>query len=220
MNQLPEPGEVARTLREILAGPEFVTFGEPGRWQFLTWIWQKLVEIWIWLQRLTGDGIEGVAEILVIVVPLVVLVVAALVVSRHGRGLLPGHQGDDPGLTAEGPPRKAGEWLSMASERAIRGELRPAATALYQGFLLTLEQQGTLSFHNSKTPGDYALELARGRAAAREPTSPGSRFLTAFQDFSFGRDRPSVSEYAGLESLAREAGCPVSQPEGESRYDE
>ena len=220
MIQLPEAGEVSRTLREILADPDFVTFEEPGRWQFLTWIWQKLVEIWIWLQRFTGDGIEGFAEILVIIVPLALLLAAAIVFSRHGRRLLPGHEGDDPGLTAEEPPRKAGEWLSLASERAIRGELRPAATALYQGFLLTLEKQGTLSFHNSKTPGDYALELARDRATSRESISPGSRFLTAFQDFSFGRDRPSVSEYAGLESLAREAGCPSSPPAGEPRSDE
>jgi len=220
VNQLPDAGEVSRTLREILASSEFVTFEEPGRWQFLTWIWQQLVQLWGWLQRLTGDGIEGFAEILVIIVPLALLVAAAIVVSRHGRRLLPGHEGDDLGLTAEEPPRKAGEWLSLASERAIRGELRPAATALYQGFLLTLEQHGTLSFHSSKTPGDYALELARRQATSRGSMSPGSRFLTAFQDFSFGRDRPSVSKYAGLESLAREAGCPASPPADESRSDE
>jgi len=217
--QLPDAGEVSRTLREILASPEFVTFEEPGRWQFLTWIWQKLVEVWIWLQRLTGDGVDGVAEILVIIVPLALLVAAAIVLSRHGRRLLPGHEGDDSGLTAETPPRKAGEWLSLASEWAIRGELRPAATALYQGFLLTLEQQGTLSFHNSKTPGDYALELARGRATAQGSMSRGASFLAAFQDFSFGRERPTASEYAGLESLAREAGCPAGQPAGESGSD-
>lgn len=220
MNQLPDPDEVARTLREILAGPEFVTFEEPGRWQFLTWIWQQLGQLWIWLQRLTGDGIEGFAEILVIVVPLAILVAAAIMVSRHGRGLLPGQEGDDPGLTAEGPPRQPGEWLTLASERAIRGELRPAATALYQGFLLTLDRQGALSFHSSKTPGDYALELARDRATARGSMSRGASFLAAFQDFSFGPDRPTASEYAGLESLAREAGCPAGQPAGESGADE
>jgi len=219
VNQLPDPDEISRTLREILASPEFVTFEEPGRWRFLTWILEQLLQFWRWLRRLTGDGIEGFAEILVILVPIAVLVAVAVVVSRHGRGLLPGHEGDEPGLDSDDPPRKAGEWLTLASERATQGELRPAATALYQGFLLTLEQQGTLSFHNSKTPGDYALELARERAA-RESVSPGARFLVAFQDFSFGRDRPSVSEYAGLESLAREAGCPASQPEGESRSDE
>lgn len=220
MNQLPDPDEISRTLREILASPEFVTFEEPGRWQFLTWIWQKLVELWIWLQRLAGDGIEGLAEILLIVVPLVVLVVVAIVFSRHGRKLLPGHEGDDTGPTPERAPLKAGEWLRLASERAVHGELRPAATALYQGFLLTLEKQGTLSFHSSKTPGDYALELARDRAATRGAMSPGARFLIAFQDFSFGRDRPTVSEYAGLESLARDAGCPASPPADGSRSDE
>ena len=220
MNQLPDPHEVSRTLREILASPEFATFEEPGRWQVLTWVWQRLGQLWSWLQRLTGDGIEGFAEILVIVVPLAVLVAAAIVVSRHGRGLLPGHEGDEPGLTSDGPRRKAGDWLRLASERAIQGELRPAATALYQGFLLTLEQQGTLSFHSSKTPGDYALELARDRTTVRESMNPGARFLIAFQNLAFGRDRPTVSEYAGLESLAREAGCPASQPAGESRSDE
>ncbi len=219
MNQLPDADEVSRTLREILADPEFVTFEEPGRWQLLAWIWQKFVQLWSWLQRLTGDGIGGFAEILVIVVPLAVLAVVAIVFSRHGRRLLPGHEGDDRGLTAETPPLKAGEWLSLASERAIQGELRPAATALYQGFLLTLEQQGTLSFHSSKTPGDYALELARDRAAARGSTGPGARFLAAFQDFSFGPDRPTVSEYAGLEGLARDAGCPAGPPADESRSD-
>ena len=219
MNQLPDPDEISRTLREILASPEFVTFEEPGRWRFLTWLWEKLGQLWNWLQRLTGDGIEGFAEVLVIVVPIAVLVAVAIVVSRHGRGLFPGHEDDEPELASENPPWKAGEWLRVASERAIQGELRPAATALYQGFLLTLDQQGTLSFHNSKTPGDYALELARGRVTAHESMRPDARFLIAFQDFSFGRDRPTVSEYAGLESLAREAGCPASQADGESRSD-
>lgn len=220
MNQLPDADEVSRTLREILASPDFVTFEEPGRWRFLTWIWQKLAELWMWLQRLAGDGIEGFAEILVIIVPLAVLVAVAIVLSRHGRRLLPGHAGDDTGLSPEQAPLKAGEWLTLASERAIQGELRPAATALYQGFLLTLDKQGTLSFHGSKTPGDYALELARDRAAARGSMSPGARFLAAFQDFSFGRDRPTDSAYSGLERLARDAGCPASPPAGKSRSDE
>lgn len=220
MNQLPDAGEISRTLREILAGPEFVTFEEPGRWRVLTWILEQLLQLWRWLRRLTGDGIDGFAEILVIIVPLVVLVVVAIVFSRHGRRLLPGHADDDTGLSPEQVPLKAGEWLTLAGERATRGALRPAATALYQGFLLTLERQGTLSFHSSKTPGDYALELARDRAAARGSVSPAARFLVAFQDFSFGRDRPTASEYAGLESLARDAGCPATPPAEASRSDE
>jgi len=220
VNQLPEAGEVSRTLREILAGPEFVSFEEPGRWQFLTWILEQFLQFWRWLRRLTGDGVEGFAEILVIIVPLAVLVVVAIVLSRHGRRLLPEHADDDTGLSPEQAPLKAGEWLTLASERAIQGELRPAATALYQGFLLTLDQQGTLSFHSSKTPGDYALELARERPAGRGSMSAHARFLVAFQDFSFGRDRPTVSEYAGLESLAKHAGCPASPPTEESRSDE
>lgn len=220
MNQLPDPDEVSRALREILASPEFVTFEEPGRWRALTWIWQRLGQLWNWLLGLAGDGTEGFAGILLILVPLAVVVLAALVFSRHGSRLLAGHESDEVGLAPARAPLKADEWLRLASERAIQGELRPAATALYQGFLLTLEQQGTLSYHSSKTPGDYALELARDRATARGSTSPGARFLVSFQGFSFGRDRPTASEYAGLEILARDAGCHARPPEGESPSDE
>ena len=101
-----------------------------------------------------------------------------------------------------------GEWLRLASRQAGEGRLRPAATALYQGFLLTLTQHGTLAFHPSKTPGDYALEIGRTHSGAAQ-LSAGGRFLNSFQGFSFGQDDPSSDGYADLARLAREAGCPA-----------
>lgn len=106
-------------------------------------------------------------------------------------------------------PVSAGEWLKLATERAGRGEFRPAATALYQGFLLTLEKQGALSFHGSKTPGDYEMEIARADGGAG---AAGGRFLASFQDFSFGQDAPTTEAYAGLARLARDAGCRAGEP--------
>lgn len=207
--QLPRADEVSEVLREILAGPEFVAFEEGARWLLLLWLGDLLADLWHWVRQLVGEQ-TGAAEILTILIVVAAAVVLVLVTARHAPAWLRRGEQEDHQAPPE-TPVSAGEWLRLATERAGRGELRPAATALYQGFLLTLEKGGVLSFHNSKTPGDYALEIARGGGVA----GAGGRFLDSFQDFSFGPEVPTTERYAGLARRARDAGCGTRE-EGEA----
>ena len=215
MTQLPQADEVSRTLRDILAGPEFNTFVAPERWRFVNWVWRRVGDLWDWMRGFMGEDVTWLQQVLVILVPLAVVVLAARIVSGHGRGLLvrePHDTLDDP----DAAPVTAGEWLRIASRQAGSGELRPAATALYQGFLLTLDHRGDLVFHSSKTPGDYALEIGGSSDGGVLTGKPGTSFLDSFQDFSFGQGRPTDTGYAGLARLAREAGCGAEAPDPET----
>ena len=206
---LPSPEQVSEVLRDIVADLEFATFDASLRQRVIGWFFEKLAQAWNWLQRLIGEDGTGVAQIVVIVVAVVALVIMVVVASRHAPRVL-GGEGDDDEEQAPAPAT-AREWLRVANRRAGQGAFRPAATALYQGFLLSLEQQGVLSFHNSKTPGDYAVEIARGGAG--EGAMGGGRFLASFQDYSFGQEEPTSSGYADLTRMARDAGCSVEASE-------
>ncbi len=204
--QLPSPEEVSETLREILAAPEFATFeAQPPLWAvLLEEFFLRLRRLWNWLVNLFGEDGGILPELLAAAVTAAVLVAIIALARRHAPELR-GSEGaeDDPEIL----PRTAAEWILSAQRRAGRGELRPAATALYQGFLLSLEAEGTLAFHGSKTPGDYALEIRRSAGAG---AGAGGRFLREFEDFSFGQDEPTSDRFAGLARMARAAGCEVA----------
>lgn len=208
--RMPRPDEVSGVLRDILSGPDFATFEEGPRWWLLRWVGDLLQDLWRWARQLLGEQ-TGAAEIATILVVVAAGLILVRLTARHVPAWLRRDREVDGGI----PLRiraSAGEWLRLATERAGRGELRPAATALYQGFLLTLEKRGALSFHSSKTPGDYALEIARAGSGVE---AAGGRFLGSFQNFSFGQDAPTTEAYAGLARLARDAGCPAA---GQGRF--
>lgn len=214
--QLPSPERVSGVLRNILADPDFATFEASPRQQFFEWLLRRVAELWNWILGLLGEDGTGTAQIVVIVVAMVALVVMVTVASRHASRVR-ARAGDEDELEAE-TPRTAREWLTAADRRARGGAFRPAATALYQGFLLTLEQQGLLSFHGSKTPGDYATEITGvGSGATGSGEMARGRFLASFQMFSFGQEEPTPGGYARLEKMARDAGCPIEDPSVEER---
>ena len=206
--RLPDADEVREVLREILAGPEFATLPEDPIAALLGWALGELRDLWLWLRELLGDQ-PGAAAIVTLLIVTAVVVIAVFLARRHAPRW--SREGEDAGADdVLETPVTAHEWLNLATELAGGGELRPAATALYQGFLLTLDRRDMLSFHGSKTPGDYTLELARGGGAA----GAGARFLDSFQDFSFGPGRPTAEGYDGLARLAREAGCTAELADG------
>ena len=211
--RLPEAEEVSEVLREILAGPDFATFQEGAKWQFVRRLGELLSDLWIWLRQTLGSQ-PGVAQIVTILIVVAAVFIAVYVTRKYAPQWLWRREEEDEGASVE-TPVTVGEWLKLATERAGRGDFRPAATALYQGFLLTLENRGVLSFHSSKTPGDYALEIARGGGGA--VPAAGGRFLDSFQDFSFGQERPTTAGYAGLARLARDAGCQANGPGGSAQ---
>ncbi|MDE2879900.1 hypothetical protein [Candidatus Palauibacter soopunensis] len=204
---LPSPGEMSDALREILAQPDFLSPPLPPRQRILEWIANALSDAWDWLRRFLFDEGGGLMEVLAIVVVLAALIGLGTVALRHGPQWVQGtRERGDEGREDDGVPTSAREWLGLARTRAGAGEFRPAASALYQGLLLTLDGNGTVAFHPSKTPGDYALEME---------TAAGRHFIRHFQGLSFGQDTPTSAGYAALEDLARDAGCPPSAPNEE-----
>ena len=207
--QLPAPEEISGTLREILAGPDFATFEAPVGNPFLDTLIRWFMTFVEWVLEVM-DRAPGVVSALAILIPVLALLAAGVLVVRRRRGAVRRTaEGQD--ADVEETPVTPTEWLRLASDRAGKGYLRSAATALYQGFLLTLDQRGTLAFHPSKTPGDYSMEIARHYSAGTDARA-GGRFLNSFQGFSFGQDNPSSDGYADLTRLAREAGCPTDAP--------
>ncbi len=170
----------------------------------LSWIWDRLGEFWNWLEDVALDG--SIPDLVVALAVLAATVAALAVIIARGRHRLVSTAGDSGSALAEEPETDR-EWLEVAASRAARGELREAASALYRGFLVTLEGAEVLATHGSKTPGDYATEIAANERADRRTVR--RQFLASFQDLSFGRAQPSVSTYDNLSRLARDAGCPV-----------
>lgn len=181
-------------LREILAGAEFAVVEEPLGRRLLAWLSEWPMRALRWLLDLAGDGPDLWQTVALALIAALLVAASVAGYRRIGKRRGRGAQG------VESPariPRGAVEWLQVAGAREARGELRSAATALYRGVLLTLDRDGTLSYHTSKTPGDYAAGVARDSGAAC--------FLAAFQDFSFGVRQPSRAGYASLSRAAADA---------------
>ena len=213
LDQLPPPEEISGTLRDILSGPEFATFEAPTNPSIIAELFGLLLRVFEWIMRLFGRDASGLLQTLAVLLPLLALVAAGVIVIRRRRDAVrrPADGGD---VSGEVVPVTPSEWLKLASERAGQGALRSAATALYQGFLLTLDGRGALAYHPSKTPGDYTREMSRTYGPGTSGHA-GGRFLNSFQGFSFGQESPTDDAYADLTRLAREAGCEAEGPDPE-----
>ena len=205
MDGLPPAEDISGTLRDILSGPDFATFEAPQDPSIVAELLDMLLRLLDWIRSLMEGDTTGILRTLAVLIPLLVLVAAGVIVIRRRRDAVrrPAEGGD---AAVEAPPATPNEWLRLASERAGKGFLRSAATALYQGFLLTLDGRGALAYHPSKTPGDYTREISRSRGKGADGPA-GGRFLNSFQGFSFGQESPTDDAYADLTRLAREAGC-------------
>ncbi len=198
----PTAAEIARVINEVLSGPDFRRESSGLGRLFGDWIggWA----IWDRVRDLLRGLAEAVPADLRTLAALAVAILATWGLWRAAglRRARPGAGGtEDGGDAGADAPRTAEDWASVAAARAAAGLYRQAATALYLGLLLRLDRSGTLGFHASKTPGEYAREVPAGLAGAQ-----ARRFLRAFQELSFGRRRPTPDAYRDLEALARGAG--------------
>ena len=208
--QLPSAEDVSRTLADILAGPEFQAFEGALSSRVLAELW---VRLWDWVRGMFPGISESQAELLTVVVAAVCLGAVAYVVLRALPQTGPQSARRDPEAVPD-ERRTARDWLRIAGERARAAEYRHAATALYQGFVLTLERRGAVDFHPSKTPGEYALEVAGGGVIDEGEKAGTANFIRSFQELAFGQETPTLSGYRGLERLAGQAGC-EGAPEAE-----
>lgn len=208
--QLPSADEVSRTLANILAGPDFQAFEGGLQRRVLAELW---VRFWDWVRGMFPGISETQAELLTVVIAAVCLGAVAFVVLRS----LPQTDSQSARRDPDAVPdehRTARDWLRIAAERARASEYRHAATALYQGFVLTLERRGAVDFHPSKTPGEYALEVAGGGVIDEREKAETANFIRSFQELAFGQETPTSSGYRGLEQLAGHAGCEAARDRG------
>lgn len=208
--QLPSAEEVSRTLADILGGPEFQAFEGGLQSRLLAELW---VRFWDWVGGMFPGISDTQAELLTVVIAAVCLGAVAFVVLRSLPQTDSQSARRDPDAVSD-ERRTARDWLRIAAERARASEYRHAATALYQGFVLTLERRGAVDFHPSKTPGEYALEAAGGGVIDEREKAETANFIRSFQKFAFGQETPTLSGYRGLERLAGQAGCEAT-PEAE-----
>ncbi len=208
--QLPSAEEVSRTLADILGGPEFEAFEGGLSSRVLAELW---VRFWDWVRGMFPGISESQAELLTVVIAAVCLGAVALAVLRSLPRTGPQSARRDHGAVPD-ERRTARDWLRIAAQRARATEYRHAATALYQGFVLTLERRGAVDFHPSKTPGEYALEAAGGGVIDEGEKADATRFVRSFQELAFGSETPTSADYRGLEQLAGQVGCEVTREAG------
>ena len=204
---LPSAEEVSRTLADILGEPDFQAFqgGLPRR--VLTELWTRF---WDWVRNIFPGISETQAELLTVLIAAVCLGAVAFVFVRSLPQTGPQSARRDPDAVPD-EGRTARDWLRIAAGRARASEYRHAATALYQGFVLTLERRGAVAVHPSKTPGEYALEAAGGRIIDEREKADATRFIRSFQELAFGQETPTSSGYRRLEQLAGQVGCEATR---------
>ena len=207
---LPSAEEVSRTLADVLGEPDFRAFesGLPRR--VLTELWMRL---WDWVRGMFPGISETQAELLTVLIATVCLGAVLFAVVRSLPTTGPPSARRDPDAVPD-ERRTARDWLRIAAGRARAAEYRHAATALYQGFVLTLERRGAVDFHPSKTPGEYALEAAGGGIVDEREKADINRFIRSFQELAFGQEPPDSAGYRGLEHLAGQVGCDVRRGAG------
>jgi hypothetical protein len=154
--------------------------------------------------KFIGDELRDLIELvggwqnarLIVIVAVALLVLAVVARIAVGRRLEQRRQTAG-SLQIVGSSRR--DYWVLAAELERRGEFLGASHALYLAVLDALGRSGALSFHTSKTVGDYVRDL-------KQRHSPS---LAAFQEFSsrferdvFGAEPPSAATYRRLAELA------------------
>lgn len=194
---VPAYAEVARALEDVLAGPDFRRAEPSVVESWLIAAREALQDVLRMIPLRIPEGGGAAAAWLLAVVVLVAASAVVLVRLLDARGGRPSATPDDHGGAQ---PATAAEWLRLAAARAADGDLRSAATALYQGVLRVLDGKGMVRFHPSKTPGEYIVEAVRHGG---EPGADAAAFLRSFQRFRFGEAAPTLAAYRKLEERAR-----------------
>lgn len=189
-------------LGDVLASPDFRRVEPSVVESWLIAAWEAFRDLLRAIPLQVPEGAGAAAAWLLAVALAGVAAIALTILVGHWTARLWGDRDgrDAPEDDDGAQPTTAAEWLRLAAARAADGDLRAAATALYQGVLRVLDGKGVVHFHRSKTPGEYMVEAARHGG---EPAVDAATFLRLFQRFRFGDAAPTLSAYRRLEEQAR-----------------
>lgn len=124
-----------------------------GRW------WQQLLDWLGGLEQASPDAYWALIWLLTAV--LVAIVVHAVYVMTQT--LKAASAPADPGTGGVSPEIRGAAWYRREASRLAReGRYPEAMQADFLGLVLELDQRGALSFHPSKTPYEYSLEVKGG----------------------------------------------------------
>jgi hypothetical protein len=150
-----DDGRFRAALDSVFARPEYRWSEEPVLLQMLRKGWHALGE---WLRSVRGDN-PFVFRLLVFA-----LLVALILIFAHAayvlwRTMREGAGPPERALPREPrEPRDAGWYLREADRAAAQGRLAVALQLAFVGLALTLDSQGLLQYHSSKTPAECARE--------------------------------------------------------------
>ena len=94
------------------------------------------------------------------------------------------------------------DYWALAAELEQRGDFVAASHALYLAVLDTLGRGGDLTFHASKTAGDYVRDLEERRSASLDAFR---EFARRFERDVFGAELPNAATYRALAESAGSA---------------
>ncbi|MGH7498842.1 MAG: DUF4129 domain-containing protein [Gemmatimonadales bacterium] len=151
----PDPASLRSILDTVFAAPVYRWAEEPGPLRALREWWQRLGE---WLSGLRADNptVFRVLVLLLLLTLLGLLAHAAWVVWQTIR------TGGGPTAEAATAPRRdtrdAAWYYREADRAASAGRISEALQLAFVGLALTLDSQGLLRYHPSKTPAECARE--------------------------------------------------------------
>jgi uncharacterized protein DUF4129 len=145
------------------------------------------------LIELVGGWGNARVIVIIAVALLVLAVVARIVVGRR----LEARRQTAGSVQIVGSTRR--DYWALAAELEQRGDFVSASHALYLAVLDALGRSGDLTFHTSKTVGDYVRDLKQRRSPSLDAFR---EFGSRFERDVFGAEPPTVSTYRRLAELA------------------
>lgn len=139
-------------------------------------------------------GWQNARLVVVIAVALLVLAIAGRIVVGQRLELRRRTAGS---LQIVGSTRR--DYWVLAAEMEERGDFIAASHALYLAVLEALARSGGVTFHASKTVGDYVRDLKQRRSESLEAFR---QFGIRFERDVFGAQLPNATTYRQLSELA------------------
>lgn len=157
--------------------------------RLLRWLFERFAD----LLALFGGSQRARLSVIIAVALVVIALVGRVLVARQAEA----RRRTGASLRAVGSERR--DYWVLADELAKAGNFVGGCHAVYLAVLDSMARAGALTFHASKTPGDYARDVRQRRAGI---ANEFRAFVREFELAVFGPTPPAASTYASLRQSA------------------